>query len=112
MFWVLPAIGALIWHIFPTQLNDSESIRGSLSKKPMIFAFVGKGRMIGVSFCEVNRRRRSRRGIRKNFPQSSDGRAGLFEIFDVGLEGLLVEQGEEFAAVFLYAGVFTAQHIE
>ena len=28
--------------------------------------------MIGGSFCEVNRRRRSRRGIRKNFPQSSD----------------------------------------
>ena len=28
--------------------------------------------MIGGSFCEVNRRRRSRRGIRENFPQSSD----------------------------------------
>ena len=28
--------------------------------------------MIGKSFFEVNRRRRSRRGIRKNFSQSSD----------------------------------------
>jgi len=28
--------------------------------------------MIGGSFCEVNRRRRSRRGIRENFPQLSD----------------------------------------
>jgi hypothetical protein len=30
------------------------------------------GRMTGGSFCEVNRRRRSRRGIRENFPQSFD----------------------------------------
>ena len=30
MLWVLPAIGALIRHIFPTQLNDSELIRGPL----------------------------------------------------------------------------------
>ena len=29
------------------------------------------GRMIGENICEVNRRRRSRRGIRKYFPQSS-----------------------------------------
>ena len=43
-----------------------------LSKKPMIFTFVGKGRMTGGSFSEVNRRRRSRRGIRYSFPQSSD----------------------------------------
>jgi hypothetical protein len=26
------AIGALIWRIFPAQLNDSELIRGSLEK--------------------------------------------------------------------------------
>jgi hypothetical protein len=31
MLWALPAIGALIWRIFPTQLNDSELIRGSLN---------------------------------------------------------------------------------
>jgi hypothetical protein len=28
--WLLPAIGVLIWRIFPTQLNDPELIRGSL----------------------------------------------------------------------------------
>jgi hypothetical protein len=28
---LLPAIDALIWRIFPTQLNDSELIRGSLA---------------------------------------------------------------------------------
>jgi hypothetical protein len=28
--------------------------------------------MTGGSFCEINRRRRSRRGIRENFPQSFD----------------------------------------
>jgi hypothetical protein len=41
LLWALPAIGALIWTgpalrvrrsgIFPTQLNDSELIRGSLT---------------------------------------------------------------------------------
>jgi hypothetical protein len=28
---LLPAIGALIWHILPAQLDDSELIRGSLT---------------------------------------------------------------------------------
>jgi len=42
----------------------------------------------------------------------SDGRAGLFEVFDVGQGVLLVEQGEEFAPVFLHAGVFPAEQVE
>jgi hypothetical protein len=31
--WLMPAIDALIWRIFPAQLNDSELIRGSLVVK-------------------------------------------------------------------------------
>jgi len=29
--FAIAKIGALIWHIFPAQLNDSELIRGSLA---------------------------------------------------------------------------------
>jgi hypothetical protein len=32
LLWVLPAIGALNWCIFPAQLNDPELIRGSLTQ--------------------------------------------------------------------------------
>jgi hypothetical protein len=39
---------------------------------PMILDLLGRGRMVGGSFFEVNRRRRSRRGIRENLPQPSD----------------------------------------
>ena len=52
------------------QIRDTEGKGTYLSVTPMIFALVGKGRMTGGSFCEINRRRRSRRGIRENSPQS------------------------------------------
>jgi hypothetical protein len=43
----------------------------------------------------------------------SNGRAGLVKFFDVGLgEFLSVQQGEEFAAVLLHAGVFSAEQVE
>ena len=38
----------------------------------MIFALVAGGRLIGESLREVNRRRRSRRGIRVNFHRLAD----------------------------------------
>jgi hypothetical protein len=43
-----------------------------LKHNPMTFVLVGRRRMIGEIFCEVNRRRRSRRGIREKSPQPSD----------------------------------------
>jgi hypothetical protein len=33
--WLLSAIGVLIWHIFPAQMNDPELIRGSPGVGPI-----------------------------------------------------------------------------
>jgi len=53
--------------------NKEPGLNGTyLSTHPKILALVGRGRMAGRSFCEINRRRRSRRGIRENFSQSFD----------------------------------------
>jgi hypothetical protein len=46
---LLTAIGALIWHIFPAQLNDSELIRGSLAFIAFAAMFIiGPANAIGV----------------------------------------------------------------
>ena len=51
------------------------------------------------------------RRSRKNIPMAAPRR--FSEIFLRGIGGvLLVEQGEEFATVFLHAGMLTTQQVE
>jgi hypothetical protein len=63
---------------FPPALGSEGIKKGAEAKwhllkhNPMTFVLVERRWMIGGIFCEVNRRRRSRRGIREKFPQSFD----------------------------------------
>ena len=55
------------------KLSDLAFVKARLiDSAPNRDNLVRRGRMIEGSFCEVNRRRRSRRGIRENFTQSYD----------------------------------------